>query len=307
MGPTQLAADAAAPASREDRNLRVTPLNANIGALVEGVHLRDLDDAEFAALHEALLEHHVIFLRDQHLSEAEHAALAERWGTPMPNPVAKLHGSEKVLHSVEDTPDSPPAADGFHTDLTYWAEPPTLAILCGLDIPPVGGDTLWSSLYAIYDGLSDEMKRICESLRAWHTPSDHFIRASISVYGGETEQLIRDNLGGAIMPLVRTHDETGRQALFLSSFIDSIEGMHRGESDALLGYLFGLINNPNHTVRWRWQAGDVAIWDERCTNHRALSDHAPQYRLMRRCTVEGGRPFYQPVGASEPLIEATFA
>lgn len=307
MGPNQLAGDSPAQDSRKNPQMRVTPLSANIGALVEGVHLSDLSDAEFADLHQALLEHHVIFLRDQHLSEADHVALAKRWGAPMPNPVAKLHGSDKVLHAVENTADNPPAADEFHTDLTYWAEPPTLAILCGLDIPAVGGDTLWASLYAVYDSLSDEMKRVCQSLRAWHKPSDHFIETNVSMYGAETETMIRDNLHGAILPLVRTHDETGRQALFLSTFIDHIAGMNKAESDALLGYLFGLVNNPNYAVRWRWQAGDVAIWDERCTNHRALSDHAPQYRLMRRCTVEGGRPFYRPDGASEPLFEGTFA
>ncbi|MGJ3509850.1 TauD/TfdA dioxygenase family protein [Enemella sp. A6] len=287
--------------------MRITRLNANIGALVEGVHLSDLSDEQFHDLHQALLDHHVIFLRDQHLSEEDHVALARRWGTPMVNPVGKLHNSDTVLHPVEDTPESPPAADGFHTDLTYWAEPPTLAILAAMSIPPVGGDTLWMSLYAAYDSLSDEMKRICNGLRAWHKPSPHFIEANIRLYGGETEQLIRDNLRGAILPLVRTHDETGRQALFLSSFIDQIVDMHRAESDALLGYLNGLVHNPNWAVRWRWREGDVAIWDERCTNHRALSDHFPQYRLMRRCTVEGGRPFYRPEGASEPLIEGVFA
>lgn len=307
METTELTADSPLLDPPVDDAVRVTPLNANIGALVEGVQLSDLSDAQFNSVHQALLDHQVIFFHDQHLSEDEHVALARRWGTPMANPVAKLHGDETVLHTVEDTATNPPAADSFHTDLTYWAEPPTLAILCGLDIPPVGGDTLWSSLYAVYDALSDEMKRICQSLRAWHKPTEHFIKASIAHYGEHTEKVLREQLDGALLPLVRTHNETGRQALFMSSFIDHIVGMTKTESDAILKPLFDLVENPNHAVRWRWTEGDVAIWDERCTNHRALSDHAPQYRRMRRCTVEGGRPFYRPDGESQPQIEGVFA
>lgn len=307
MNSSQLASDPQVLDPHQGRNLRVTPLNANIGAIIEGVSLSDLSDDEFTDLHQALLKHQVVFLRNQHLSEDDHVALAKRWGTPMANPVAQLMGDDTVLHSVENTATKRPAADGFHTDLTYWPEPPNLAILCGLDIPPVGGDTLWASLYAVYDNLSDEMKRICQNLRALHKPSEHFIGASVEVYGREAEQIIREKLKGSIMPLVRTHEETGGQALFLSSFIDQIVGMRKPESDVLLGYLSNLVENPNYQVRWRWQAGDVAIWDERCTNHRALSDHYPQYRMMRRCTVEGGRPFYRPDGASEPVFEGTFA
>ncbi|ROZ49749.1 taurine dioxygenase [Rhodococcus sp. WS3] len=307
MGSSNLAVDSQTPDVHESRRMRITPLSANIGALVEGVSLNALNEDEFDELHQTLLKHHVIFLRDQNLSEADHIGLANRWGTPMANPVAKLHGDETVLHSVENNAKKPPLADGFHTDLTYWPEPPNLAILYALDIPAVGGDTLWASLYAVYDSLSEEMKRVCQDLRALHKPSDHFIQANVAMYGAESEQVIRQNLQGAVLPFVRTHEETGRQALFLSSFIDHLVGMHRPESDALLGYLGNLVNNPNYAVRWRWRAGDVAIWDERCTNHRALSDHYPQYRLMRRCTVEGGRPFYRPDGASDPLFEGTFA
>ncbi|WP_295648063.1 TauD/TfdA family dioxygenase [uncultured Dietzia sp.] len=307
METTQLTASSQLLDPPADGTVRVTPLNANIGALIEGVHLANLSDTEFSQVHQALLDHGVIFLRDQNLTEDEHVALAKRWGTPMANPVAKLHGDETVLHTVENSATKPPAADSYHTDLTYWAEPPTLAILCGLDIPPVGGDTMWASLYAVYDSLSDEMQRVCQSLRAWHKPSEHFIRASVAHYGEHAEKNIREKLGGALMPLVRTHDETGKQALFLSSFIDHIVGMTKAESDPILKYLFSLVENPNYGVRWRWQAGDVAIWDERCTNHRALSDHAPQYRLMRRCTVEGGRPFYRPDGESQPRFEGVFA
>lgn len=307
MGSTQLTADSSLVDPPVDGSVRVTPLNANIGALVDGVHLNDLSDTQFVSVHQALLDHQVIFFRGQHLSEDDHVALARRWGTPMANPVAKLHGNDEVLHTVENTATNPPAADSFHTDLTYWAEPPMLAILAALDIPPVGGDTMWSSLYAAYDSLSDEMKRVCQSLQAWHKPSDHFINANIAMWGEESEQVIRENLRGAILPLVRTHPETGRQALFMSSFIDHIAGMTKPESDALLGYLFGLVENPNYAVRWRWTEGDVAIWDERCTNHRALADHAPQYRRMRRCTVEGGRPFYRPDGQSQVQLEGVFA
>jgi taurine dioxygenase len=282
--------------------IELSPLTAAIGARVHGVHLGRLDDEGFQAIHAALLEHHVLFFREQHLSDDEHLALATRWGTPMVFPVARLTGGAEPLSRIEDSAEHPPDADEWHTDITWWSEPPKVGILSALDIPPVGGDTLWCSLHAAYDALSEPMRRFCETLRVVHRPGRRFVEVNMRIHGPEIGPLIVERCSGAVHPLVRTHEETGRQALFLSFFMEEVVGMHRAESDLLLGYLGHLAEDPNRFVRWRWQVGDVAIWDERCTEHRALADHYPRHRLMRRCTVEGDAPFFRPTGASEPTI-----
>lgn len=279
--------------------MRIVRIATALGAVVEGVSLRELDAERFEAVRAALEEHQVLFFRDQHLSDDEHLALASRWGRPMPHPVGRLLGHDQVVGWVRDTPDSPPDADGWHTDITYWPKPPKVAVLCAVELPATGGDTLWSSLYAAYDALSPHLQRLCEGLVALHAPSEKFVRAFSLHHGTDYAQVVEEHLRGALLPLVRTHDETGRQALFYSGGM-VLPDLAPDESEILVRHFHQLVGDPNRTVRWRWQAGDVAIWDERCTNHRALSDHFPQFRLMRRCTVEGDAPFYRAAGASSP-------
>ena len=271
--------------------MRTTRLNGALGAVIEGLTLETIDDAGFEALTEALLEHQVVFLRDQHLSEDGHRALARRFGTPSVFPIAAHFGGTEILGHIEDTADSPPKADGWHTDITWLPAPPQVAILCGLDIPDHGGDTMWADLYGAWDRLSPTMQAMLEPLRVWHTQGEGFWSAA----GGQLtpEQLaeLQAAFPGAEHPLVRTHPHTGRKALFVAGgFMHSIVGLHPEESTFLLDWLRARIEDPNLQVRWSWRPGDVAIWDERCTNHRALSDHFPQHRRMRRCTVDGEVP-----------------
>lgn len=272
-------------------SLVITPLTASIGAVVEGVDLRALDDDAFEGIHRALLDHLVLFFPRQRLQDDEQLALCVRWGPPMRYPIAQILGLDSsALGRIEDTADSPPDVDNWHTDITWWPQPPKVAILRAVDIPPAGGDTMWASLYAAHDALSPAMQRICASLDVVHTPGDRFLAVQRRIFGDEVADRVAEHCGGAVQPLVRIHDETGRPALFVSGFMDQVVGMHRAESDLLLEYLQALLHDPNRQVRWRWSPGDVAIWDERCTNHRALSDHFPQHRLMVRCTAEGSRP-----------------
>ncbi len=282
--------------------LELAPLSPHIGAVVRGVSLASMDDATFAAVHTALLDRGVLFFPAQHLTEDEHLALAERWGTPMVFPVARLMGGTRVLSEIVDDEQSPPDADLWHTDITWWPEPPKVAILAALDIPASGGDTMWADLRDAYSSLSEPMRRICRELEVLHTPGDRFVAANRRIFGDETADRIEAECRGAVMPLVRTHEETGEQALWVSSFIDHIVGLHPDESALLLGHLQALLDDPNRNVRWRWTPGDVAIWDERTTNHRALADHYPQYRRMRRCVVEGPAPVFRPDGADAPTI-----
>ena len=193
-------------------DVRVTQVAGVLGAQIDGLSLRDLSDEGFAVLHQALLDHQVLFVRGQHLTEREHLDFASRWGQPMAHPVARLTGDVRVISPVEDTADSPPTADQWHTDITYWPEPPKIGILCALTLPDAGGDTLWSSLYAAYDALSEPLRTLAEGLSALHAPSAHFVRSWTQRHGTEEGSLIERHMAGAMLPVVRTHDETGRQA-----------------------------------------------------------------------------------------------
>jgi len=269
----------------------VVRLTANIGAVVPDVKLADLSDAQFEQVRDALHEHLVLFFPEQHLAEGDQVAFAERFGTVSPYPVAKMLGATSVLGAVEDTADNPPDADGWHTDITWVAQPPAYAVLAALVVPDYGGDTMWSSLFAAFDALSPTMQELVDGLRVRHWAGPGFRAAVEKNLSAEVAERIVAEFPPVEHPLVRRHPVTGRRALFVTTgFMDQVVGMHRAESDALLRFLQEHAANPNFCVRWRWTPGDVAMWDEAATNHRALADHFPQHRLMRRCTVDGPVP-----------------
>lgn len=272
--------------------MRITRLAGALGAELAGLELETIDDAAFKDLRAALLEHQVVFLRDQRLSEDAHVALARRFGTPSVFPIAAHLGGAQTLSTIEDDAGRPPKADGWHTDITWIEQPPQVAILTALVVPPHGGDTLWADLHGAWERLSPAMQSALSNLRVHHAPGERFWHGVIQGLPAETVAELRTVFPGVDHPLVRTHPVTGRKALFVAGeFMESIVGMHPDESSVLLDWLRARIEDPNLQVRWRWTPGDVAIWDERCTNHRALSDHYPQHRVMRRCTVDGDRPF----------------
>ncbi|MEX2099984.1 MAG: TauD/TfdA family dioxygenase [Acidimicrobiia bacterium] len=275
--------------------MQIERIAAALGAVVSGVDLREpLDNLELEQLRDALVEHQVLFFHDQDLDDDQQRAFASRFGTLGVFPVAKLMGSTTDMSYIEDTAESPPDADGWHTDITWIAEPPKIAVLNARIIPEYGGDTLWASLFAAYDALSPAMQQICERLTVRHTAGPDFLER-VSRGREEIVEVIKREFPPVEHPLVRTHPVSGRRALFVAGgFMDQIVGMHRDESDALLGYLKHHIENPNFQVRWHWRPYDLAMWDEASTNHRALSDHFPQHRMMRRCTIDGDRPFFRP-------------
>jgi taurine dioxygenase len=266
--------------------LQIEPVTRNIGAVVRGVDLREpFDDGTFAAIEKALHDHLVLFFRDQDLTDEQHLAFAGRFGEVNPSPYA-----DGAIETLEDTPDSPPKADLWHTDMTFLAQPPDVAVLRMLDTPTAGGDTLWANLYDVHDNLSPLLQELVAGLRQdVHRTRPQPWTADPTgmsvVYRPDPE------LEGAVHPLVRVHPDTGRRALWLcGQSITGIVGLRPAESDALLTLLQAGVHDPNVQVRWRWQQHDVVVWDERCTNHRAVADHWPEHRLVRRCTVGGNTP-----------------
>jgi len=268
--------------------LALTRLSPSLGAEVHGLDLRQpLDDALFERIHRALLEHHVLFLRGQHLEDPHHLALSQRFGTPTVYPVLELLGGTEPLETIEDNEQSGPKADYWHTDIAWLDIPPKVGILRAEVVPAMGGDTMWASLHAAWDALSDRMQSMLDELTAHHRTSAEYFDKVSSALGPEQGAMIRDKLNGAARhPLVTRHPETGRKLLyFTGSFFDSVVELSRAESDHLKAFLAQHVDRPEFAIRWAWQEGDLVIWDERCTLHRALGDHYPSRRVVRRCTV----------------------
>jgi len=275
--------------------LQIQRLTAAIGALVSGVDLREaLSEETFATIREALATHQVLFFRDQDLDDDQHRAFASRFGPLGRDALARLTGDPRDLMYIEDTAERPPGgADRWHTDIGWVAEPPSIGMLNARVIPEFGGDTMWASLFGAYDALSPRMQAFCDELTVVNRASGGFLTSAMRAAGDGGESLVREAFPPVEHPLVRTHPVNGRPALFLTATMEQVVGLTREESDMLLRHLRTLLDDPNIQVRWHWRPYDFAIWDQASTNHRALSDHHPQHRRMRRCTIEGGRPFHR--------------
>jgi taurine dioxygenase len=273
--------------------IEVIRVAGSLGAEARGADLsQPLSDACFSELHDALMAHHLIFLRDQRLSDEQQLAAASRFGEVAVYPLLEVLGVERPLETIEDSQDSPPSADQWHTDVTWIEAPPKLAFLNALTIPEYGGDTMWTNTIASYEELSPVMRRMLDGLQVHHDLGEGFFERVDAKAGAEIGAKVRRELKpGADHPLVRTHPVTGRKALFLAKgFMQHVVGMNADESEMLLRFLFEHATQPRFGVRWKWRVNDLAIWDERCTMHHALPDHFPQLRRMRRCTVVGDVP-----------------
>jgi len=272
--------------------IQVRRLAYALGAEVSGVDLRQpLSEHQRDEIHDALMRHLVLFFRGQDLSEDEQLAFAAAFGPPVSASVDTRPGAQEMIFvNLEDNAESPPKADRWHTDVPFVPMPPNIAVLNMRATPPVGGDTLWLSLYAVHDSLSPTMQELLTGLQL-----DMQLGASketiLELYGEEYYREVVETFAGATHPLVRVHPVTGRRALYLAgSFMRGIVGMTPDESTAILAFLQSRLDDPNVQCRWRWREHDVAMWDERCTNHRAMADHYPHYRMIRRCLAGSGVP-----------------
>ena len=275
------------------RTIEVEPLTVQIGAEVRGLDLRQPIAPEAAAeLRDAILQHSVLFLRGQDLTARQQIEFATVFGQVNNSDFAPAdaEGDDALIEWLEDTSDKPPAADLWHTDRSAWPEPPNFAILNCREVPPVGGDTLWLSLYAVHDALSPVLQDMIAHLKI-DVRSSKPVVTETRPGAKRVEYRTEGGTDGAIHPLVRVHPDTKRRALYLCGFsMYGVVGMKPNESQALFTLLREGLNDPGVQCRWRWRQHDLVIWDERCTNHRAVSDHYPQYRLLRRCTAGVGSP-----------------
>lgn len=278
-------------------SLRITPLGPHIGAEISGLTLAEpLSGQLFELIQQALLTHQVLFFREQPITPLSQRALAHRFGDLHIHPVYP-HAPETEEIIVLDTHhDNPPDNDNWHTDVTFIETPPALAILAAKQLPPVGGDTLWASGIAAFEGLSPQLQQLLAGLEAEHDFTKSFPahrhNASPAEYRRWQEAAARHP--PLRHPVVRTHPLSGRQALFVNEgFTTRLPNLPAQESEALLAFLFRHIARPEYQVRWRWRENDIAIWDNRVTQHYANADYLPTRRIMHRATVLGDKPFWR--------------
>jgi taurine dioxygenase len=271
-------------------HLELRPLSPFIGTEIFGVDLSaPLSPEEVAVVREALNRTHVVFFRDQALTPERLVAFAGQFGTVTEgHPVIPaLAGHPNVL-AVDSTEDR---ASWWHTDVTFLETPPFGSVLYMLESPPVGGDTMWSSLQDAYDRLAPAVRAMCDQLIAIHY--DPWFAADVDRRGGyEWNGKHSDRLLPALHPVVRTHPENGRHGLFVNGqFTQSLLGLSKNESNAILGMLYRHCEQPEVTCRFRWRPGSVAFWDNRATLHYALDDYGDGRRLAHRVTLRGDRPY----------------
>lgn len=256
-----------------------------IGAEIDGLDFSGpLDRATLDQVYQALLDHLVIFIRGADISPPEHLAFAQSFGDlDEPHPLyPHVEGFENIM-LLENDASVPPDTNSWHTDLTFKAEQPFASILVARDVPEVGGDTMWSSCYAAYDRLPAGMKQDLAGLEAVHDMGD-FRNSFAASPERLTEAMGR--FGHNIRSLIGTHPVTGRKYLnFNEAFVTHIVGLTTNEANGLKTWLANHMNKPEDQMRWRWQAGDLAMWDNRVTMHYAVADYPPAYRRMNRITV----------------------
>ncbi len=282
--------------------LEIRPLSDALGAEIIGADVNDLSDEAFRKIHQAHLDHCVIVLRDQHLTPEQHIAFSRRFGDLDYQVLDQyaLPGHREILVLTNKVADGKPAglADAgrrWHTDMSYNEIPPLGSLLYGLEVPPEGGDTKFTNLYAAYDALPDATKKRIASLKGIHDYVRHYKRAD-DLSGGKRAKLTDEQMASlkqAVHPIVRTHPETGRKALYVDEgHTVGIEGMDEAEAKPLLKELYEHAIRPQFVYAHKWRQFDVVFWDNRCVLHQAQPyDAAKHVRYMHRTTVKGDRPF----------------
>jgi taurine dioxygenase len=274
--------------------IEVTPLSPALGGVISGVDIvSGISDEQFADIRQAFIDRGVIFFRDQDISPDQHIEFARRWGEINVNRFFTPVETHPIIAEVRKEPDQKVNVGGaWHTDHSYDQEPALGSILYAKQVPSIGGDTLFASMYAAFDGLSDGMKNMLINLNAEHS-SRHVFGAEANV-DADMEGLGSRFLNAqaatqdAIHPMVIKHPLSGRPALYVNGdFTVKIEGWSKEESAPLLNFLYQHASQNEFTCRFHWEKGSIAIWDNRATHHLALNDYHGERRLMHRITIEG--------------------
>ena len=280
---------------RYDR-IGVQPVTGALGAEILDVDLADeLDNETVSEIHDAFLDHLVLFFRDQQITPEQHEDFARRFGALHVHPLTQgMPDHPEIVEVIKEAEEQHNWGDGWHTDLPFLAEPPMGSVLYARDVPPFSGDTHFANMYLAYETLSDTMQELLADLKC-------IFSANVSNYSRFTGMTAIADAGAfsAAHPIVRTHPVTGRKALYLHRKTGTaIEGMNAKESAAILEFLCDHARNPDFSCRFRWRVNSIAMWDNRCAQHRVSADYfyaernfRPMRRHLHRVTVKGDRPF----------------
>lgn len=271
-----------------ESTVHVKPLGGRIGAVIEGVQLSgSLDARQVAAIRQAMLRHKVVFLRDQHLGSAALESFAELLGEPVPYTYADAPEGLEYTWQFDDI-----RSDHWHADLCWHIDPVSVGILAPECLPEAGGNTIWSNTVAAYEEMPDALKAMADRLWAVHSAKKPI---ALSFPNPTEEELaIQGQFGsevtGARHPVVRVHPETGEKALMAGNVVYYFEGFARTPGQHIYELLQYYVMRPENTIRWTWRMGDVAIWDNRATQHYGVRDYGDERRVMRRISLKGTVP-----------------
>jgi taurine dioxygenase len=277
--------------------ITVEPIAGAVGAEISGADLsRDLTDAVIGDIRAALLEHQVVFFRDQQLTPEQHLGFGRHFGELQIHEfVGGMAEYPEILEVRKEPEETRNFGGGWHTDVSYLERPALGSVLYALQVPDYGGDTMFASQYLAYEALSDGMKAMLEGMIAVHSARRPYgpNAARARAYGPSSMRFnFSEAAHGEIEhPVVRTHVETGRKALYVNAtFTLRFKDMTEEESAPLLEYLCRHAVRPEFTCRFRWRPNSIAFWDNRCVQHNAINDYHGQRRVMHRVTIEGERP-----------------
>jgi alpha-ketoglutarate-dependent taurine dioxygenase len=273
--------------------LSVRRLTGRIGAELSGLELRRLSDPQVCAVRTAILAHRVVFIRRQNLNAREQITFARRLGPlTQGHPTLPVVDGEELILDLDSLAGG--AANHWHTDVTFVDRPPMFSILRALILPEVGGDTLWANTVAAYADLPDDLRGLADHLRAVHSNGHDYARPDVVALRAKIGEARLANLAAFASevyetehPVVRLHPETGERALLLGGFAHRLVGHGTSESVDLIRIFQSYVTRPENVVRWTWQEGDVAIWDNRSTQHYAIYDYGEERRRMQRVTTAG--------------------
>jgi taurine dioxygenase len=288
----------AAPPGHRYRRVVVERFGGAAGAVISGVDLAtDLDDDTVAEIRRAILDHHVVFFRGQRLDPTQQVAFSRRFGPYSPVPfIEPVADHPEVIAVIREAEERQRFTFGslWHSDFSFLPEPPFGSVLYALEVPPYGGDTLWANQHLAFETLSSGMQTMLRALVGVHSARDGYstkMQAVHDVFKGMKVQTSDEALREQRHPMVRTHPETGREALFANQqYTIGIDGWYAHEQRPLFEWLFAHATQDAFTVRWHWEVGDLAFWDNRCLQHMAMADFEGHRRSMTRTTVAGDIP-----------------
>ncbi|MDF5713181.1 MAG: TauD/TfdA family dioxygenase [Rhizonema sp. NSF051] len=275
------------------KNFDIQPVAGRIGAEIVGVDLStNLSNDIISEIRKTLVQYKVIFFRRQQLDANGQVAFARRFGevTTAHPTVPSLPGHPEVLDL--DYGRTATRANNWHTDVTFVDRPPLGSILRTIVIPPAGGDTIWANTVSAYQDLPRHLRSLADQLWAVHSNAFDYAVAAVDLPTDVKayRDVFTSTVYETLHPVVRIHPESGERGLFIGGFVRQVRGLSTTESDDIIRLLQSYVTRPENTVRWRWQVGDVALWDNRATQHYAIADYGDQPRHVQRVTISGDIP-----------------